>query len=102
METLNILQNHYPERLHRAYCLRPPWIFNAFWSIIQPFIDPVTKAKIQMVNNSKLKDTLRADIHPDILETSVQGNDPRPFDSSVYLKAAFDSEFHGVLGDLSK
>lgn len=47
---LDILQNHYPERLNRAYCIRPPWIFSAFWSMISPFIDVKTKVKVQMIN----------------------------------------------------
>jgi hypothetical protein len=39
-ETLSILQNQYPERLHRAYLIRPPFYFSIFWSLISPFIDP--------------------------------------------------------------
>ncbi|PWN38851.1 CRAL/TRIO domain-containing protein, partial [Ceraceosorus guamensis] len=42
---LYILQNHYVERLGVALCINVPWIFKAFWSAIQPFIDPVTKSK---------------------------------------------------------
>ncbi len=42
---LYILQNHYVERLGIALCINVPWIFKAFWSAIQPFIDPVTKGK---------------------------------------------------------
>ncbi|CAO1623857.1 unnamed protein product [Jaminaea pallidilutea] len=42
---LYILQNHYVERLGVALCINVPWIFKAFWSGIQPFIDPVTKSK---------------------------------------------------------
>ena len=47
--TLDILQNHYPERLWKAYCIRPPWIFSGFWKMISPFIDVKTKTKIVMV-----------------------------------------------------
>lgn len=42
---LYILQNHYVERLGLALCINVPWVFKAFWSAIQGFIDPVTKSK---------------------------------------------------------
>ncbi|PWN22387.1 CRAL/TRIO domain-containing protein, partial [Microstroma glucosiphilum] len=42
---LYILQNHYVERLGVALCINVPWVFKAFWSAIQSFIDPVTKSK---------------------------------------------------------
>jgi len=44
--TLTILQNHYPERLNVAFVCNPPLAFRAFWSIVQPFIDPLTKEKL--------------------------------------------------------
>lgn len=87
-ETLSILQNHYPERLARAYCIRPPWIFSAFWTVISPFIDPVTFQKIQMVGGSPadIGARLNADgIDPSSLESDIGGTDARPFVSRVYL-----------------
>jgi hypothetical protein len=44
--TLEILQKHYPECLFHAYVINPPMIFRAFWTMIKPFVDPVTKEKI--------------------------------------------------------
>lgn len=32
-ETVNILQNHYPERLAIAFLYNPPRIFEAFWKV---------------------------------------------------------------------
>lgn len=84
METLNILQNHYPERLARAYMMRPPWIFHSFFSLISPFIDPVTKEKIVMLT-SKKHATLLETIDDRFLESTVGGEDARAFDSAFYL-----------------
>jgi hypothetical protein len=44
--TLNILQDHYPERLGHMLIANPPMLFSTFWSCISPFIDPVTRAKV--------------------------------------------------------
>jgi len=46
-QTLNILQNHYPERLGRALVTNVPWIIWGFFKMITPFIDPVTRDKIK-------------------------------------------------------
>jgi hypothetical protein len=32
-DTINILQNHYPERLGVAFLYNPPRIFEAFWKV---------------------------------------------------------------------
>jgi len=44
---LNIIQNHYPERLGRALIINVPFLINAFFKIIMPFVDPVTREKVR-------------------------------------------------------
>ena len=46
-QTLNILQNHYPERLGRALVANVPWMIWGFFKVITPFIDPITREKIR-------------------------------------------------------
>ncbi|KAL2416478.1 CRAL-TRIO domain-containing protein C23B6.04c [Exophiala dermatitidis] len=46
-QTLNILQNHYPERLGRALVANVPFYISGFFKLITPFIDPVTREKIR-------------------------------------------------------
>ncbi|MCJ1317759.1 hypothetical protein MMC15_003086 [Xylographa vitiligo] len=46
-QTMNILQNHYPERLGRACVINIPWFFWVFYKTISPFIDPTTKQKLK-------------------------------------------------------
>ncbi|KAJ2395631.1 hypothetical protein GGI23_004227 [Coemansia sp. RSA 2559] len=53
---LEILANHYPERLGRAVIFMPPRFFVAFYSLVSPFIDPVTKAKVAFVNPNAAND----------------------------------------------
>ena len=49
------LRDHYPERLQSMYLVDVPFRFRAFWAILKPFIDPVTKSKIQIVNGDEQK-----------------------------------------------
>ncbi|KAF2736058.1 CRAL/TRIO domain-containing protein [Polyplosphaeria fusca] len=46
-QVLNILQNHYPERLGRALITHLPWYVTTFLKLVSPFIDPVTKTKMR-------------------------------------------------------
>lgn len=45
-KVLNILQTYYCERLAKAVCVNIPFAFQAFFKVIGPFIDPITKEKI--------------------------------------------------------
>eukprot|EP00629_Pelagomonadales_sp_RCC1024_P006402 CAMPEP_0119277130 /NCGR_PEP_ID=MMETSP1329-20130426/16632_1 /TAXON_ID=114041 /ORGANISM="Genus nov. species nov., Strain RCC1024" /LENGTH=244 /DNA_ID=CAMNT_0007277589 /DNA_START=225 /DNA_END=956 /DNA_ORIENTATION=- len=48
--TLSVMQDHYPERLNKAFLIQAPWIFMGFFRLISPFIDPVTRDKIVFVS----------------------------------------------------
>ncbi|KAI0760942.1 CRAL/TRIO domain-containing protein [Trametes elegans] len=45
---LNILQTHYPERLGRALVVNLPFLVNAFFQLIIPFVDPLTRPKLKL------------------------------------------------------
>ncbi|KOS17191.1 CRAL-TRIO domain-containing protein [Escovopsis weberi] len=46
-EVLHILQNHYPERLGRCLIINVHWVIQGFFKLINPFIDPVSRAKLK-------------------------------------------------------
>ncbi|KAF6822820.1 cral trio domain-containing protein [Colletotrichum plurivorum] len=46
-EVLHILQTHYPERLGKALIINVPWVVKGFFSLITPFIDPMTRDKLK-------------------------------------------------------
>ncbi|KAH7277029.1 hypothetical protein KP509_39G030800 [Ceratopteris richardii] len=48
-EVAHILQNHYPERLAVGVMLNAPKIFEYFWKLWKPFIDPKTYKKARFV-----------------------------------------------------
>lgn len=101
-ETLTILQDHYPERLFRAYCVRPPYVFYGFFKMVSPFIDSVTRNKICMLTNSemgKADNQLFHDADKSILESCVGGDDSRPFESAKYLRGAWDRDFLAILNE---
>ncbi|KAF7727985.1 hypothetical protein EC973_006750 [Apophysomyces ossiformis] len=57
---LDILGNHYPERLGIAFVVKSPWFFFATFKLISPFMDPVTKAKIKFAYDTDGKNDTKA------------------------------------------
>jgi len=49
------LRDHYPERLNFMCFVDAPFKFRAFWTLVKPFIDPVTKKKIRFINGDQQK-----------------------------------------------
>ena len=97
--TLHVLQNHYPERLHRAYVCNPPFVFRAFWTVAYPLVDPVTKKKICFCTNKSAFANLVEDMGgpekaSSHLEECAGGSKPvKEFDSAEYLSLPFDVTF---------
>lgn len=83
---LNILQNHYPERLGAAVAFDPPNVFEAFWKVIRPFVDPVTFNKILFANPSKPESTSRMEeiFDLDKLEKAFGGRSTWTYSQEVY------------------
>ena len=84
--TLEILQKHYCERLHRAYVFNPPKFFVYFWNLIHRFVDPVTKDKIQFCTGAEGLKTIERDIDLRNVEDFVGGTGSvLQFNSEKYL-----------------
>ena len=98
-QVLQILQQHYAERMYRAYVCNPPLYFRTFYAIIKPFVDPVTKQKVCFCSGkqgmNQIVDDMggreRAMRH---LEKCAGGVEKlRPFDNLEYLNAPFNHAF---------
>jgi len=59
VQVLNILQTHYPERLGTALILNVPFLLHAFYKMISPLVDPVTRNKMKF-NPKPVEDGLFA------------------------------------------
>lgn len=80
-EVLNILQNHYPERLGRALIINVPWIVNGFFKLITPFIDPHTREKL------KFNEDMKKYVPAEQLWTEFNGSLEFEYDHATYWPA---------------
>ncbi|KAI8562611.1 hypothetical protein RHMOL_Rhmol03G0048200 [Rhododendron molle] len=48
-ETAHLLQERYPERLGLAILYDPPKVFESFWLLVKPFLEPKTYKKVKFV-----------------------------------------------------
>jgi hypothetical protein len=48
---MQVLEQHYPERMHKALVVNAPRWFSAVWKVVAPLLDPSTAQKIQIFSN---------------------------------------------------
>lgn len=77
IECLRIVQAHYPERMGLAVVCHPPTVFWLIWRAIQPFLDPVTKAKVVFcTSNADVRKVVSQHVSPASLYTTLGGDLP--------------------------
>ncbi|XP_062207931.1 uncharacterized protein LOC133909493 [Phragmites australis] len=87
-ETVNVLQDCYPERLGLAILYNPPRIFESFWKIVKPFLDHETRKKVKFVySNDKESQKIMADVFDmDKLDSVFGGKNPAGFEYNSYAE----------------
>jgi hypothetical protein len=96
--TLNILQTQYPERIYRIFLFHAPRSFRFFWNIVKPFVDPVTKEKVQFCTpGTESWENFEREFTPDQrkrLEACTGAAEPgKPFNSAEYVNLPLDLSF---------
>jgi len=77
-EGVSIDSDFYPEMLYRAWIINAPLALRALWKMAAPFLNPITRAKFQVVGNVPL-DKMAADgLTLDNLPLYLGGNAPNP------------------------
>ncbi|KAI3460320.1 hypothetical protein Pfo_016983 [Paulownia fortunei] len=87
-DTVNILQNHYPERLAVAFLYSPPRIFQAFWKVVKYFLDPKTFQKVKFVypKNKDSVELMRSYFDVDNLPTDFGGKATLQYDHEEFSR----------------
>jgi len=96
LAVLNILSDHYPERLGQCFLFDTPFIFNIFWSAVSPFVNSNTKKKIVFIPSNKKEkekiDILSKTFDMNALEKSIGGKNSHVYNYDEYWKDTFDLE----------
>ena len=83
-ELLFCLRDHYPERLEHMFFIDAPFRFRAFWALVKPFIDPVTKRKIQFISgNAQKHSAFQGFVAPDESMSFMHLNGCRPDEYNI-------------------
>lgn len=87
-DTINILQNHYPQRLAVAFLYSPPRIFEAFWKIVKYFLDPKTIQKVKFVypKNKDSVEIMSSYFDVDNLPTEFGGKATMQYDHEEFSR----------------
>lgn len=63
-ETAKIAQDYYPEMMGKMIIINSPMLFRGAFTLVKPFLDPVTLSKIEILGGS-YKSVLEKDVSPE-------------------------------------
>jgi hypothetical protein len=93
-KSIHILQECYVERVSKFFITNAPIIFRTFWSLVQPFLDPVTKEKFVFCTSSKGIQELKNSFDEKKVEKCALGvSDLKAFDVTDYYATPLDTTF---------
>jgi len=72
-QAAGIGQDRYPECMGKFYIINAPWAFSTVWSIVKPWLDEVTVAKIDIVSSGLVKERLLSQIPAENLPVEFGG-----------------------------
>ncbi|KAG4393023.1 hypothetical protein GLYMA_03G004600v4 [Glycine max] len=88
-DTAQILQAHYPERLGLAIFYNPPKVFESFWTMVKPFLEPKTYKKVIFVypdNPRSRRMVMEEHLDMDKLESYFGGKNTVGFNYEAYAQ----------------
>lgn len=98
-ETAHVLQNHYPERLAYAILYNPPKVFEMFWNVVRPFLDPNTQKKVKFVyiKDEERQKVMESLFDLDKLECAFGGRSACRFNKDEYASIMKEDDSKMVL-----
>ncbi|KAF9236403.1 CRAL-TRIO domain-containing protein [Melanogaster broomeanus] len=72
-QAAGIGQDRYPECMGKFYIVNAPWTFSTVWSIVKPWLDEVTVAKIDIVSSGSVKEKLLSQVPAENLPVEFGG-----------------------------
>ncbi|RUP43129.1 CRAL-TRIO domain-containing protein [Jimgerdemannia flammicorona] len=98
---LDVLGNHYPERLGVACIVHSPWFFWPFFKVISPFIDPITRSKIKFVDPKHVyepaKDSSKEHEWVSLFEYYTPEQLEKDFNGGINFKWDFEKYWQALL-----
>ncbi|KAK7336348.1 hypothetical protein VNO77_16886 [Canavalia gladiata] len=87
-DAAQVLQAHYPERLGLAIFYNPPKVFESFWAMVKPFLEPKTYKKVTFIypDNPKSRKMLEELLDMGKLESYFGGKNTIGFDYEAYAR----------------
>ncbi|CAL5435461.1 phosphatidylinositol transfer protein 3-like [Camellia sinensis] len=86
-ETAHVLQDCYPERLGIAILYNPPKVFESFWLMVKPFLEPKTYKKVKFVFSDPQSQKVMEELFDmDQLESIFGGKNSIGFDYETYAE----------------